>query len=169
MKQATCRTTRPREAGFSLIELLVTIGIMSILLAAGLPAMLKHTGTIKLKKATDEVVGTLKLARQRAVATSSSVVVQFDLEDANFYVFDDLNENGVRDDGETMAGPYGIPNGIALAEVGFASDRVTFGPRGSASESQAVVLRNAGSNAQRVDVIAASGLIYVSEIYRLSG
>jgi hypothetical protein len=94
-------------------------------------------------------------------------VVQFDLDEADFYIFDDPNENGVRDDAETMAGPYCIPNGVALASVGFANARVAFGPGGAASESQSVILSNASANAQRVEVIAASGLVYVSQIYRL--
>ena len=158
-----------REAGFSMIELLVVVAIMGILIAAALPAMQKQTGTAKLKQATDEVSNTLKLARQRAVATNGDVVVQFDLgtpsRSGNFYLFDDKDADGVRDDSETMAGPYDVPKGVAMAEVGFANRRVTFEATGSASESEAVILVNARQDAQRVDVTAPTGLIYVSDIY----
>jgi type II secretion system protein H len=154
-----------REAGFSMIELLVVIVIMGVLLAAALPSMRSHTGTIKLKEAADEVAGTLKLARQRAVATNGDVVVQFGAGSSNYYLFDDGNGNGVRDGSETMSGPYDIPKGIALAQCGFSQRRVTFAAQGSASESQAVIFVNAQANAQRVDVSAGTGLVYVSDMY----
>jgi len=163
MRQA--RNRRNPEAGFSMIELLVVIAIAGILLAAALPAMQSHTGTQKLKQATDEVANTLKLARQRAVATNGAVVVQFDSDNSEFFLFDDRNENGQHDNDETMAGPYEIPTGVALADVGFADGKVTFAAAGSASETEAVVLLGLKQNAQRVDVTAATGLIYVSEIY----
>ncbi|MFZ1946760.1 MAG: GspH/FimT family pseudopilin [bacterium] len=169
LKPAGCRTRETRQGGFSIIELLVVVVIITILLAAGLPAMQKHTGLSKLKQATDEVSSSLKLARQRAVATTGTVVVQFDKRNSRFYLFDDENGSGARDGNETMAGPYDIPKGVALAEVGFANSRVAFGPLGGASESEAVVLVNARADAQRVDVTSATGLIYVSDIYQYEG
>ena len=68
-----------------------------------------------------------------------------------------------------MSGPYDVPKGVALAEVGFDSERVAFGPRGSASESESVVLTNSRALAQRVEVTAATGLVYISEIYEYDG
>lgn len=168
MEKIAHLTPRRRESGFSMIELLVVVGVLGIIVAAGLPAMTRHTGTNKLKQAADEVSGSLKMARQRAVATSGSVVVQFESGYARLYIFDDPNENGVHDDGETMAGPYEMPKGVDLATVGFADERVTFGPRGAASESQSVVVRNGAAIAQTVSVTAATGLIYVSDVHQFT-
>jgi hypothetical protein len=94
------------------------------------------------------------------------VVVQFEPGNGRFYVFDDLDEDGVRGEGERMAGPYCMPSGVDLAAVGFTDERVTFGPRGAASESESVELRNAGANAQTVSVTAATGLVYISDIHQ---
>lgn len=160
---------RGRQSGFSMIELLVVIVIATILLGAALPAMQKHTGTAKLIQATDEVASSLKLARQRAVSVGSRVVVQFDRTNSRFYLFDDPNESNTRDGNETMSGPFGMPKGVAMAEVGFANSRVVFGALGAASESEGVVLVNSRQDAQRVDVTAATGLVYVSGIYQYEG
>lgn len=170
MRPNTARSLAERvlgsESGFSMIELLVVIVIATILLGAALPAMQKHTGTSRLIQATDEVASSLKLARQRAVTTNGRVVVQFDLRNARFYLFDDPNKNEIRDGNETMSGPFTMPRGVAMAEVGFANNRVVFGALGGASESERVVLVNGRQDAQRVDVTAATGLVYVSGIYR---
>jgi prepilin-type N-terminal cleavage/methylation domain-containing protein len=166
MRHTKHETMKPAEAGFSMVELLVVMGVITIMLAAGVPAMNKHTGTAKLRQAVEEVSGSMKLARQRAVATSGNVVIQFEPGNGRFYMFDDLNEDGLRDEDETMAGPYCVPHGVDLASVGFTDEQVTFGPRGAASESESVVLRNSASNAQTVSVTAATGLVYVSDIYR---
>lgn len=160
---------RDRQSGFSMIELLVVIVIATILLGAALPAMQKHTGTSKLIQATDEVASSLKLARQRAVSTGSRVVVQFDRTNSRFYLFDDPNESNTRDGNETMSGPFSMPKGVAMAEVGFANSRVIFGALGAASESKGVILVNTRQDAQRVDVTAATGLVYVSGIYQYTG
>jgi prepilin-type N-terminal cleavage/methylation domain-containing protein len=155
----------PGQAGFSMIELLVVIAIAAILLGAALPAMHKYTGTAKLLGTSDEIASTLKLARQRAVSTDGFVVVQFDVNNDRYYLFDDLNQNGSRDGDETMAGPYKISSGVDLVEVDFRNNRVRFGASGAASEAGGVVVMNSRRAAQRIDVASATGLIYVSEIY----
>lgn len=153
-----------------MVELLVVIGIAGLLLGAALPAMHRYTGTAKLMGAADQISGSLKLARQRAVSTNGFVVVQFDVTNNKWYLFDDLNDNGSRDGDETMAGPFELDKGVDLVEVGFQNARVRFGSSGSASgqisaEGGGVVIVNTRRAAQRIDIASATGLIYVSEVY----
>lgn len=164
------RRIRSCQAGFSMIELLVVIAIAGILLGAALPAMHRYTGTAKLLGASDEIAGTLKMARQRAVATNGFVVVQFDINNERYYLFDDENQNGSRDGDETMAGPYTLSKGVDLVQVGFQNSRVQFGSSGAASgqsgaDGGGVVIVNSRRAAQRIDITPATGLIYVSEIF----
>jgi prepilin-type N-terminal cleavage/methylation domain-containing protein len=156
---------RTGEAGFSLIELLVVITIMTGLLAASMPSLRSHTESINLVKASQAVAGTMKLARQRAVATLNDAVVVFDTSAGTYYVFEDVDGDGVYDTGETRSGTYEIPKRVTMENVSFTNSKVTFNALGAASETGAVVLLNTRDRATRIDLTAATGLVYVSDVY----
>jgi type II secretion system protein H len=157
------------SAGFSVIELMVVVVIMAAVLAASIPALRQHTDTVNLRKASDDIAGTFKLARQRAVATNTDVVVVFDSAGGTFYAFEDTDGDGVYDAGETRTGTYGVPKKVTMNSVSFTSEQVTFAPRGNAGETGSVELVNSRSKAIRVDLTAATGLVYISDIYSYEG
>jgi Tfp pilus assembly protein FimT len=153
------------EAGFSIIELLVVVVIMTGMLAASIPALRQHTETVNLTKASDAIAGSLKLARQRAVATTHDVVVTFDSVNGTYYMFEDADGDGNHDAGETRSGTYDVPRKVTMGRVSFSGSKVTFNALGAASETGAVVLVNTRDLAKRIDVTAPTGLVYVSDIY----
>ncbi|MFH1311772.1 MAG: GspH/FimT family pseudopilin [Candidatus Eisenbacteria bacterium] len=165
MKSLGRSCTMTGETGFSLIELLVVVAIMTGLLAASIPSLRSHTESINLIKASQSVAGTMKLARQRAVTTLNDVVVIFDTSAGTYYVFEDVDKDGVYDTGETRSGTYKIPNRVGIEDVSFTNDKVTFNARGAASETGAVILLNTRDRAKRIDLTAATGLVYVSDVY----
>ncbi len=158
-----------REAGFSIIELMVVVVIMGIVLAASIPALRQHTETVNLTKGSREVESSLKLARARAVSTNNSVVVVFDTDASTYLLFEDADDDGTQDAGETSSGPFEAPNKIVIGSVSFARSTVTFTPNGAASETGSVVLVNTKNLAQRIDLTAATGLVYVSDVYQYDG
>lgn len=165
------RTARPgnREAGFSIIELMVVVVIMGIVLAASVPALRQHTETVNLTKGSREVESSLKLARTRSVSTNRSVVVVFDTDAGTYLLFEDTDDDGNQDAGETSSGPFDVPKKVAIGSVSFARNTVTFTPSGAASETGSVVLVNTRNLAQRIDLTAATGLTYVSDVYQYDG
>jgi type IV fimbrial biogenesis protein FimT len=56
-----------RQTGFSLIELLVTVTLLSILLALGVPAFTDLIASTKLTSATNTLIGHLHYARAEAI------------------------------------------------------------------------------------------------------
>ncbi len=56
-----------RQTGFSLIELLVTVALLSILLALGVPALTDLIARAKLTSATNTLIGHLQYARAEAI------------------------------------------------------------------------------------------------------
>jgi type II secretion system protein H len=156
-----------RDAGFSMVELMVVVVIMAIALAMSIPSLRNHTASINLTKGTDEVAASLKLARTRAVSTNVPVVVEFDSEAGTYLIYQDDDEDGTCDPNETCAGPYEMPNKTSINSVSFTNDAVTFSPTGAASETGNVVVASCDDLAKRVDVTAPTGLVYVSDIYAL--
>jgi type II secretion system protein H len=169
MKVPIKSSCRKDQAGFSVIELMVVVVIMTAVLAASIPALRQHTDTVNLMRAANDIAGTLKLARHRAVATNRDVIVIFDTSLSTFYAFEDADGSGSYNVGETRTGTYGVPKKVAMNSISFAADQVTFNPRGTASESGNVVLVNTHSKALRIDLTAATGLVYVSSIYEYEG
>jgi Tfp pilus assembly protein FimT len=157
------------EAGFSVIELLVVVVIMTVMVAASIPALKRHTETVNLTKGSSEVASSLKLARTRAVSNNRDVVVVFDSDDGTYLLFEDADGDGNQDGDEPASGPFEVPKKITIGSVSFNNGEVTFGPTGAASETGSVVLVNTRHLAQRIDLTAATGLVYISDVYEDSG
>ena len=157
-----------REAGFSVIELMVVAVIMAIIVAASIPSLRSHSASVNLTKGASMVAASLKLARTRAVATNVQVVVKFDPKHGTYYIFQDEDGDKKLDSDETSAGPYEMPNNTSIYSVSFHEKRIIFAPTGSASETGNVVVASYKELAKRVDVTAPTGLVYVSDIFDLA-
>jgi len=68
---------KPREAAFSLVELLTVIAIIGILAAVTIPSLSGLSSSTELNISGDQVVDTLNLARQSAVSANRPVEVRF--------------------------------------------------------------------------------------------
>ncbi len=85
------------KAGFSLVELMVVIGIIAIMAAAGTPSFLNWLPNYRLRSAARDIYSTLQNARLLAVRENTSVRVVFNnLVSPGFYIVD-INNNGVMD------------------------------------------------------------------------
>lgn len=91
--------------GFTLIELMVTVTIMSILLSVGLPSFQSIIASSRLTSTTNAMVSALQLAKSEAMKQHKTVVIRKKNNDwANGWeVFvDDLIDNKIFDAGETI-------------------------------------------------------------------
>ena len=154
--------TPSREAGFSMVEILVVVLIMGITLAASVPAFNRYLASNTLQNAGDVFAGRLRLARQTAVAQEVPQIVSWDTAAGTYTIVSDTNGDGIVQGGEPSLGPFTLPDGIALAnDPGdpFAGTTLTFNPNGGASQSGSVVLSNTKNGSMTLSVLSPTGQV----------
>jgi type II secretion system protein H len=78
--------SRP-DRGFSLLELLIVVAIVSIMAAVALPNIGRYIRNYKIKGAAQEVAGELQSARNKAIMTNTNSGVSFVVVDKDNYRF----------------------------------------------------------------------------------
>ena len=135
MREACNTLNMDKEPGFTLVELLITIVVVSILLAAGVPAFQSFIKNNRVTAQTNDLVSAIQLARSEALKRGANVVVCASKDQATcsedkntwadgWIVFSDLNYTNTPDlvgtgaclDTEEciMATRAGLPEGSTL-------------------------------------------------------
>ena len=101
-----------REAGLTLVELLVAIAVLGVLLAIGVPAFGNFAVDSRLSAATNRFVAAIHVARSEAVRRNARVTLCPSIDgvfcatggdwDQGWIVFSDLDGTGERDPGEPI-------------------------------------------------------------------
>ena len=123
------------RAGFSLVELMVTITVMGLLLGFSVPAINRYLTQWQLQQATTTLTSEIKLLRQRAIAESRDRRAWFS-PGSRFYWFQDP---------DTYVWTYYLlPPRVIMESVVFTGGvyDTYMGPDGRSLRSGVIVLRN---------------------------
>jgi prepilin-type N-terminal cleavage/methylation domain-containing protein len=115
---------RLSRSGFSLIELVIVIGLVSILGAIAYPSFASYSAPFRVQSAGREVYGALQDVRQQAIARGCRT--RFQVVGTDGYTLE-WEDDGVW---RTIRGPLRLEPGVQLASS--AGDMV-FQPRGTVS------------------------------------
>lgn len=127
---------RPGGArGFSLLELLIAMAIVTIAMAVSVPSFQVWIDNYRLSAAAGGVIDALHIARSEAVSRNRNVVVRFTSNGWQLFVDDGSGGgtagNFTRDGGETILRTVATPPGITLEEINFGANPYTgFNSRG---------------------------------------
>jgi prepilin-type N-terminal cleavage/methylation domain-containing protein len=99
---------RSRQAGFSLVEMLIVVAIVAIMAAVALPNIGQYIRNYKVRGAAQDVAGVMQAARSKAIMSNTNAGVSFYVVDLDSYRF-------VQEDlpaGEQYGPLQDLPNGV---------------------------------------------------------
>lgn len=176
---------RGHLAGFSLVELIVTLSIVAILMASAVPAFFSLMAQNELSVATNAARGALMLARETAVLKGQPMSLcagtptggcSGDWSVGQWLVFRDSNHSGDLDSGETVLEHGAVPGtaqgGVTIGGNGPLRSALVYMPLGHAERVSGAfgagrlrlcVAKDVAPNAREL-VISASGRVRLARV-----
>ena len=149
---------KSRRAGFTLIELMVTLSVAAILIAIAIPNIRNFLSNNRLSSGVNDLLHSIQVARTEAIkrqllAPGAGVVVCGTTDPAaatatltctyntfrGWFVFQDTNGNWQRDAGEPVLETHTLIDASVTVKTDANSDIVSFGPSGFANPAGARV------------------------------
>jgi type IV fimbrial biogenesis protein FimT len=131
------------KPGFTVLELVVTIGILGMLFAIAVPSFQSLLPGLRLTAAARQVTAELQQARMKAVNQNTTFQVQF-AAGAYSYVVQRCTPTCVNETGNVL-----LPEGISVQVAATPQ----FLPRGTANSPSTITLTN-GTSTVQVQVLA---------------
>ena len=149
-----------RSTGFTLLELLCVLGMLSLLLAIALPRVSATMPALALDRAARQISSELALARVEAINRNTRSRTIFDLAASRYSV--ELESEGRF---ETEGAARGLPAGVffdsaASTRVSGGRISITFVPRGNTVDNATIAVTTADGGLRRV-VVSGAGRVRV--------
>jgi prepilin-type N-terminal cleavage/methylation domain-containing protein len=114
-----------RDRGFTVLELLVALGIAAVLTGSGVASLVDLVATARVAGAARAAASGLRLAREQALARGAAIEVRFDAPARAWTT---------RTAGGAVIATHALPRGVAFARLP-ARGRVLFGGLGTAENA----------------------------------
>lgn len=156
-----------KESGFTLVEAMIVIGIISILAALSIPAIMSWMPNYRLKAATRDIYSNMQKAKIEAAKRKDDVLIQFSTGAYNpsgrvgwYRVFVDNDTSGAFTAGDTiLINRINMPANVSLIASTFGNDIAGFNPRSlPVGNWGAVQLQNNNSRFYQITMSAAGSM-----------
>lgn len=153
-----------KNSGFTIIEMLVVIGIIVTVLAITVPAYLTYIPIYRLNSAVEELQGSMQIARVKAIKEAASVCVSVNTGTETCTVFLDNGAGGgtannkAQDGTEATIKILTMPKGVDIYNVTFSGNVAQFNSRGLPTNTGSIRLRNALQGRYRAVFVSIAGM-----------
>jgi general secretion pathway protein H len=138
------KTTAVSAHGFTLLEVILVVIIISLVLAVSYPSLSRGSTALRLRTTGRDVVNTLRTAREKAVTEQKEMRVVTDRNAQKILLTDEFGEG---------ARVYALPHGIKIERMILAGREVLDGPmvirflsNGSCENAEITLLSDKGSS-----------------------
>ena len=148
-----------KDSGFTLIEVMVVIGVIAILAALAVPNFNRWMPKRRLSAASQDILSAMQYTRSRALRDNASVGLLFDDVNDTYSVFVDNGAganagNAIQDGDEPTIRSGQMPTGIDLVDTTLTDDEVFFDSRGLLNNAGGIVnLRNTLNKTKAIEII----------------
>jgi general secretion pathway protein H len=110
---------RLRDQGFTLLELIIVVLVISLALAVTYPAMSRGSTSIRLRSTARDILNTFRTAREKAVTEQTGMRVMVDQKKQELVLSDDFGGGARR---------YRLPDDVRIQRVVSGGMEITEGP-----------------------------------------
>ncbi|MDY7032895.1 MAG: GspH/FimT family pseudopilin [Thermodesulfobacteriota bacterium] len=111
--------------GFTLTELMVTVGVLGVMAAFAMPNLIAWKTTIGVNSAARDLISEMQVCRMKAVSERNNYVITFDATNNQYTVHDDNDSDGILDEvgsnasngDESSKGPIDLPDDIRFGRA----------------------------------------------------
>jgi len=135
--------SRYRDQGFTLLELIVVVLVISLTLALSYPALSRGTSAIHLRSTARDVLNTFRYAREKAVTEQTGMRVAVYRTKQELVLTDTFGDGNRK---------YVLPKDVKIQRIMLAGAEVTedpllvqFLPNGSADDAEVLLKSDTGS------------------------
>ncbi len=113
-----------KNAGFTLMELMVVIAIIGIISAIATPNVISWLSTQKLNSAAREIQSTIQDIRVQSIKNRTRIWLELDNAGNDYFLIQEWKN------GSTHTTRKNLPAGVEITNVSFNGDHLGFNPRG---------------------------------------
>ncbi len=161
--------------GFTLIDLIITLSVISILLTIGLPSLSTQIQNTRVKTATNSLLEAIHLTRTQAVfANKRATIRKQDEWENGWEIFIDKDNDGVRDSDEDVVKQHEKMEGIRnidnrpiknyVSYIGTGESRIAGGTSGGGFQAGTFTVCPTAKGKGFQLVLARGGRVRVAEI-----
>jgi general secretion pathway protein H len=164
-----------RKQGFSLLELIVVITVITLSTALVIPSLSRFSRTIELKGCAKKVSAILRYCRSEAVNKGKIYQVLFDSETQEVKVqsvewMEEEKENDEKKEEKLSEKRYSLPDPVHIKEVKVASTQypsdlpaIEFYPNGG-SNGGSILLDSPGRKGYRININFLTGMVEIEKV-----
>ncbi len=152
-----------KNAGFTLIEMIIVIAIMAIISAIAVPNYITHRNNQKVTQAARQIYSALQSAKMTAIRNNTSINVLFSTgagSSGTYQVFEDLDDNNTFNAGDEDIASGQMPAGVNMQTAAFAgaANSTRFTPMGLTTGENGTVTVTNSSRTARIIVNSVGGI-----------